>query len=103
MKSRKTPLRAPIPGYGSMEARDSDIRFAAHAMKRPMLLARLIAQHSLDALSECGDAPGNNCRQNDATSQNHYHFGAAVSTIEIETKQPLYPIHVESSNSEVGL
>jgi hypothetical protein len=49
------------------------------------------------APSEYGDAPGNNRRQNEATSQNNHHFGAAVSTIEIEAKQPLYPIHVESS------
>ena len=62
-----------------------------------MLQARLIAEHSLNPLSEYGDAPGNNRRQNDATSQNHHHFGAAVSTIEIEAKQPFYPIHVESS------
>jgi hypothetical protein len=62
-------------------------------------MAGLIAKHSLDSLFEYGDAPDNDCRQNNATSQNHHHFGAAVSTIEIEAKQPFYPIHVDPPNT----
>jgi hypothetical protein len=87
----------PIPAGGSRESPRLGHRLAAHATRRPSLLARLVAEHSLDVLSERGDSPGNHRRQNDATSQNHHHFGAAVSTIKIEAKQPFYPIHVEIS------
>lgn len=89
--------RSRYPAEDREKASDSDIRLAAHATRRPSLLARLIAEHSLDVLSEYGDTPGNNRCQNDATSQNHHHFGAAVSTIKIEAKQPFYPIHAEFS------
>ena len=87
----------PIPGGGSRENPRLRHRLAAHATRRPSLLARLVAEHSLDVLSEYGDTPGNNRCQNDATSHNHHHFGAAVSTIKIGAKQPFYPIHAEFS------